>query len=193
MNDTAAAASIEAILVATRRVIAERGPDHVRMSAIATAAGVSRPTLYKWFPTKEQLLLAFRRYEEEQFDLRLREAIDAQRTPARKLDAALRLLVTYLDGRMGPDPIGVDPASAIHSLARGLERQRESLVRQLGDAFDAVPAVQRGHLAPAHAADLLLRVAYSHYLLPHPEPEVLLADLRALAGLPRRSMTRATG
>ncbi|MEY2592285.1 MAG: hypothetical protein QOJ67_4269, partial [Acidimicrobiaceae bacterium] len=90
--------SVEAILAATRRVIAERGPEKLRMSAIAAEAGVSRPTLYRWFPTKDALLAAFTAYEEQVFDARLREVIDAQRTPGRKLDAALRLLVTYLDG-----------------------------------------------------------------------------------------------
>jgi hypothetical protein len=36
-------------------------------------------------------------------------------------------------------------------------------------------------------------VAYSHYLVPNPETEVLLASMRAFAGLPRRSLTRAVG
>ena len=178
--------TVETILAATRQVIAERGPEKLRMSAIATAAGVSRPTLYRWFPSKELLLAALTDYEEQVFDARLREAIDAQRSPARKLDAALRLLVTYLDGLMGPDPIGADPGFALRSLGRSLGSQKASFVRLLGDAFDAVPAVRERRLGREHAAELFLRLAYSHYLVPHPQPEVLLADLRAFAGLPKR-------
>jgi len=187
------ATSVEAILAATRRVIAERGPEKLRMSAIAAAAGVSRPTLYKWYPTKHELLAAFTAYEEQRFDARLREAIDAQRTPGRKLDAALRLLVTYLDGLMGPDPIGADPTFALQSLARSLGPQTTSFVRLLGDAFDRVPAVRQRHLSREQAAELFLRLAYSHYLVPHPDPEVLLANLRSFAGLSRRAITRAAG
>ena len=185
--------SVDAILSATRRVIAERGPEKLRMSAIAAAAGVSRPTLYKWFPTKVSLLEAFAAYEEEVFSARLEASINAERSPGRKLDAALRLVVTYLDGLMGPDPVGVDPAFALQSLAVALEPQKVALVRLLGDAFDALPAVRKGQLAPAQAAELLLRIAYSHYLLPHADPEALLADLRTFAGLPRRSITSAAG
>jgi hypothetical protein len=40
---------------------------------------------------------------------------------------------------------------------------------------------------------MFLRLAYSHYLVPHPDPEVLLADVRSFAGLPRRSITSAAG
>jgi AcrR family transcriptional regulator len=185
--------SVDAILAATRRVIAEGGPEKLRMSAIAASAGVSRPTLYKWFPTKDDLLEALSQYEEEVFDARLRDAIEAQRTPARRLDAALRLLVTYLDGLMGPDPIGADPAFAIRSLAASLAPQTASFVRLLGDAFDTVPAVRQRLLTREQAAELFLRVAYSHYLVPHPDPEVLLANLRSFAGLSRRSVTKAAG
>lgn len=186
------ATSVEAILDATRRVIAERGPEKLRMSAIAAAAGVSRPTLYKWFPTKDELLEAVTAYEEQVFDVRLRDALDAQRTPSRKLDAALRLLVTYLDGLLGPDPIGADPAFALQSLARSLSPQTTSFVRLLGDALDTVPAVRRRQLSREQATELFLRLAYSHYLIPHPDPEVLLANLRSLAGLARGAATKAT-
>jgi hypothetical protein len=40
---------------------------------------------------------------------------------------------------------------------------------------------------------MFLRLAYSHYLVPHPDSEVLLANLRAFAGMSRRSLTRAAG
>jgi AcrR family transcriptional regulator len=183
--------SINSILEATRRVIAERGPEKFTMSAIATAAEVSRPTLYRWFPTKDALLAALTSYEEQLFDARLEAVIAAQRSPGRRLDAALRCLVTYLDGLMGPDPIGADPGFAIHSLAQSLQPQTASFVRLLGDAFETVPAVRLGHLTREQAAEMFLRVAYSHYLIPHPEPEVLLANLRSFAGMSRRSITRA--
>jgi TetR/AcrR family transcriptional regulator, repressor for uid operon len=185
--------SVEAILAAARRVIVERGPGKFTMSTVAAAAGVSRPTLYRWFRTKDELLEALTAYEEELFDARLQAVIEAQRSPGRRLDAALRCLVTYLDGLMGPDPIGADPGFAIQSLARSLAPQTASFVRLLGGAFDAVPAVRLGHLSREQAAELFLRLAYSHYLIPHPDPEVLLANLRSFAGLSSRSITSAAG
>ncbi|MDQ6698099.1 MAG: TetR/AcrR family transcriptional regulator [Actinomycetota bacterium] len=185
--------SVESILAATRRVIAERGPERFTMSAIAETAGVSRPTLYRWFPTKDELLEALTVYEEHHFNQRLRAVIEAQTSRGRRLDAALRCLVTYLDGLMGPDPIGADPAFAIQSLAASLAPQTASFVALVGDALDAVPGVRLGHLTREQAGELFLRLAYSHYLVPHPDPEMLLANIRSLAGLSRRSMTTAAG
>ena len=183
----------DSILAATREVIAERGPGKLTMSAIAEAAGVSRPTLYRWFPTKDELLAALTSYEEAVFDARLEAVIEAQSTPLRRVDAALRLLVTYLDDLMGPDPIGADPAFAIQSLANAIGPRTQSLVRLLGEGFDAVPAVAAGDLTREQAAEVFLRLVYSHYLVPHPEPEVLLANLRSFAGMSRRTITRAAG
>jgi AcrR family transcriptional regulator len=177
------ATSIEAILAATRQVVAERGPDRFTMSAIAKAAGVSRPTLYRWFPTKDSLLEEFSAYEQRVFAERLRAVVSNRRTPARRLDAALRFVVTYLDGLMGPDPIGADPAFAMQSLAAALAPQTDVFAAVLGDALDAVPAVQLGQLTRVEAADLFLRFAYSQFLFPHPDVEQLLANLRNLAGL----------
>jgi len=185
--------SVDAILAATRRVIAERGPEKFTMSAIAEAAGVSRPTLYRWFPTRGALLEALTAYEGQMFDTRLREVIAAQRSAGARLDSALRFVVTYLDGLMGPDPIGAEPAFALQSLAASLEPFTRTLVRLLGDGMQAVPAVRRGQLTAEQAAELFMRLAYSHYLVPHPDPEVLLAGMRSLAGLSRRPLARAAG
>jgi AcrR family transcriptional regulator len=171
------------ILAAAMRAIADRGPEQLTMSAVARSAGVSRPTLYRWFPTKADLLLAIGRYAEEQFDAGLQRLVEEHPDPSARLGAALRYLVSYLDEAVGPDPIGVDPAFALRSLAASLAPHVEALARLLGDALDEVPAVRSGALSREGAAELFLRLAYSHYLVPHADPDALLADLRALAGL----------
>ncbi len=190
---TAQTTSAELILAATRRAIAERGPGKLTLSEVAAAAGVSRPTLYRWFPTKDDLLAAVTDYERAQFHAGLLAEIDAHRTPARRLDAALRYLVTYMDESMGPDPIGVDPEFALRSLNDSLSVQVEILVRLLGSALDQVPAVRAGAMTRAQGAEMFLRMAYSHYLVPHADAEELLALVRTFAGLPRRSLSRAAG
>jgi hypothetical protein len=63
----------------------------------------------------------------------------------------------------------------------------------LGDSLDQVPAVRNQEMGRAQAAEMFLRVAYSHYLVPNPDTEGLLASMRTFAGLPRRALTRVVG
>jgi AcrR family transcriptional regulator len=190
---TARNTSAELILAATKRAIAAKGPGKLTLSEVAAAAGVSRPTLYRWFPTKDDLFTALTEYERMQFDEGLQDVIDAHRTPARRLDAALLYLLTYLDDSMGSDPIGVDPECALRSLNDSLSAQVATLVRLLGPALDEVPAVRSKGMTRTQSAEMFLRVAYSHYLVPHADTQELLVSMRVFAGLPRRALTRAVG
>jgi AcrR family transcriptional regulator len=47
----------EAILRAAGDLLLEQGPDAVSMDAVAARAGVSKATIYRWWPTKEALTL----------------------------------------------------------------------------------------------------------------------------------------
>src|SRR6476659_5750179 len=84
--------SSQLILDAARR-IAARGPVKLTLSAVAEEAGVSRPTLYRWYPTKTILPAALAGYEVELFDKALKETIEPHRPGEWRVDAALRYLV----------------------------------------------------------------------------------------------------
>ena len=99
----------------------------------------------------------------------------------------------YLDGSQHLDPIGADPEFVVLEFRRILATQVAALVEVLGDSLNQVPAVRAGALTRAQAAEMFLRLAYSHYLLPHPDPEALLANIRAFAGLRRSAVTKAVG
>jgi len=149
------------------------------MSAVAAEAHVSRPTLYRWFPTKALLLGAIAANETEQFDLGLQKLADSNPDPARRLDAALRYLVTYLEDSIGSDSIRVDPAFSLQSLGDSIEPHVASLARVLDNALDEIATVRDGVVTREQAAELLLRVAYSHYLVPSRNPDELIETLRA--------------
>ncbi len=183
----------DSIVQAARRTIAQGGPEKLTLSAVASAAGVSRPTLYRWFATKADLLQAITAYEQEQFDAGLAVVIEAHRSPRRRLEAALRYLVTYLDSGTSPNSISADPAFALQSLNESLQPYATILARVLGDALLEVPAVHAGALSKEQAAELFLRMAYSHFLLPHPDPEVFLANLCDFAQISRRAVRRIAG
>src|ERR1700753_4379734 len=56
------------ILAATAEVLGHNGKRKLSLSDVAVQAGVSRPTLYRWFASKEDLLSAFSKYERQTFE-----------------------------------------------------------------------------------------------------------------------------
>ncbi len=55
------------ILRATADVLGRSGQAKLSLSDVALQAGVSRPTLYRWFSSKDELLKAFGVFEREAF------------------------------------------------------------------------------------------------------------------------------
>lgn len=49
-------ASTEAILAATRRILSEEGYDALTIESVAREARASKPTIYKWWGTKQKLI-----------------------------------------------------------------------------------------------------------------------------------------
>src|SRR5215510_6965760 len=84
----------ERILAATLEVLGRAGPRRLSLSDVAAAAGVSRPTLYRWFPSKEALLEAFGAYEQAKFDAGI-AAVIAGLAKTDRLEAVLRFIVDF--------------------------------------------------------------------------------------------------
>ena len=82
------------ILRTTFKVLCRHGYGKLNLSDVAAQAGISRPTLYKFFSSKGDLLSAF-----SVFELRLlREELDRAiggRTGRRRVDALLHFLVDF--------------------------------------------------------------------------------------------------
>jgi AcrR family transcriptional regulator len=78
------------ILVATSEVLKRNGRTKLSLSEVALQAGVSRPTLYRWFASTEELLDAFGRFEQHEFEpevtiAQLSEVIPVMRTRLQRL------------------------------------------------------------------------------------------------------------
>ena len=57
----------ERILSAALRLLARRGVRRLGMQEVSEAAGVSRGTLYRYFPSKDHLLAAVAGFDEHRF------------------------------------------------------------------------------------------------------------------------------
>ena len=165
------------ILAATLVVLGVSGPHKLSLSDVAQTAGVSRPTLYRWFPSKQALLDAFADDEQARFDAGLAEAI-AGLEGAERLDAVLRFVVEFQQS---------------YSLRRMVDVEPDHVLEQIRRALPTVRRRLRPHFTGPDAdvvASIVTRIVLSHALVPDDDPEQFLTELRTAAGLPTRPTSR---
>jgi AcrR family transcriptional regulator len=158
------------LLAATTEVLARSGQTKLSLSEVAIQAGVSRPTLYRWFASKEELLEAFGLYEREMFDSGISKATAGLRGNE-KLDAALQFIVSYQQSYSGVRLIDIEPEVVISQLALVIPVMRTRLERLLAGTNRRVKAAT------------VIRVAVSHYIVRSDDGNQFLAQLRHAAGI----------
>jgi AcrR family transcriptional regulator len=158
------------ILKATAEVLARNGQTKLSLSEVALQAGVSRPTLYRWFASKEELLRAFSVYERHMFDSGISRATAGLRG-ADKLDAALQFIVSYQQSYSGVRVIDIEPEVVIAQLGTILPTMRARLERLLTGPNASVKAATA------------IRVAVSHYVVRSDDADQFLSQLRHAVGI----------
>lgn len=158
------------ILAATAEVLGRSGQTKLSLSEVALQAGVSRPTLYRWFASKEELLAAFGVYEREMFDTGISTATAGLRG-AEKLDAALRFIVEYQQSYSGVRVVDIEPEVVIAQLTHVIPVMRARLLKLLSGANAQVKA------------STAIRVAISHYIVRSDDEGDFLAQLRHAVGI----------
>ncbi|MDT7794603.1 MAG: hypothetical protein QOD59_4044 [Mycobacterium sp.] len=161
-------ASRQRILAATAEVLGRNGMTKLSLSEVALQAGVSRPTLYRYFADKRELLDAFVVWERQYYECAVADAT-ADLPPCERLDAALRVIVEYQQSYPGLRMIDIEPAQVIRRLSRVIPLMRERLER-LASGPD-----------PALAVSTAVRVAISHYLVRSDDDDDFLDQLRHAA------------
>lgn len=158
------------ILAATAEVLGRNGLTKLNLSDVAVQAEVSRPTLYRWFASKEQLIEAFGVHERQMFETGISRATAGLRG-CDKLDAALRFIVEYQHSHPGVRMVDVEPEVTIAQLSEVIPVMRSRLERLLTGPSAEVKA------------STAIRVAVSHYLVRSDDDDQFLAQLRHAVGL----------
>ena len=158
------------LLEATAEVLARSGARKLSLSDVATTAGVSRPTLYRWFPSKEALLEAFGVYEQQKYDAGIAKAVVGLDGDAR-LDAILRFIVEFQHTYSLRRIVDVEPEHVVHQMTRVMPIMRDRLLPHFSGPDGRV------------VATVVTRIALSHALIPDDDPDLFYAELRHAAGL----------
>jgi TetR/AcrR family transcriptional regulator, repressor for uid operon len=162
----------ERILQATFKVLSRHGYGKLNLSDVAVQAGISRPTLYKSFKSKDDLLSAFSEFELQLVRQDLDRAIEG-RTGRKRVDALLQFLVDFYTSYQMRGLIEIEPSLVLAQMA-------SSLPVLVG----LVEPVLAGQVSdPQAVAQALVRLSVSHYLIPGYDDDRLLDQLRAAAGV----------
>ncbi len=171
------------ILDAASRLLFRTGARKMSLSDVATLAGVSRPTIYRYFASKEELIDALGKRERRRFNAEMDNAISGVVGVAR-LEAAVDVVATFVEHQPPGRLLDLEPGFAHEQMAQALPMLTEGLIMVLQrcareDAF--VTAVD-----PPDVAGAIARTALSHYIFPETDRAVARRQIRAAAGLAGR-------
>jgi len=154
------AARYEAILAAARALASESGLAAVQIVPVAERAGIAAGTVYRYFPSKDDLVAALVAASADRAVAAIRKAVGAAPGPLSGLAAAIMTFATGLarTRRLAWAILAEAPDS------RSAEAARVAFRRRLAGEFEALirAAVMAGHLPeqdPAAAAAALIGAA----------------------------------
>jgi AcrR family transcriptional regulator len=178
------------------RALARQGPKKLAMSDIATEAGVSGGTLYRYFRNKEELLESLG----DHFVMRLRGILQSEITehpdPADRLRVVLDVMLRYWQENPATVQLGqLEPGFVIDYIKHVTPQLSDVLREELEPALADSPAIRLGLATHEEIVDLVVRMAFSHYFMPakdYRELRDLLVALGGAAGLePKKARSRA--
>jgi AcrR family transcriptional regulator len=154
---------LEAALLAMGRV----GVRRLTMNDVSQRAGLSRGTVYRYFPSKDDLLAVVAEYEQDRFAEGLRAALAGVPEDELRLERVAEYLITYL--RRHPAltlMIDTEPAFVLGFWGRQLPVFRQISEDLLAPIMRQTRPVREGWVTVAELSELLLRVVLSVFLLP---------------------------
>ncbi len=172
------------ILDAAQRLVFRTGARKMSLSDVATLARVSRPTIYRYFVSKEELIDALGKRERRRFGAAMDKATSGVVGIAR-LEAAVDVVATFVEDQPPGRLLDLEPGFAHEQMAQALPMLTEVLMvilRRWAREDASAPPVNPGDLAGAIA-----RTALSHYIFPDTDRTAARRQIRAAAGLSSRA------
>lgn len=150
---------VDTILAAARRCYLERGISATGMREVADCAGLARSTVYRYFPGRDDLLVATIKGEMEQLNTRLRKRLAKYPHPADQVVEGLIVAIKEVPRR---PLLRAVFASETDSRARRVIWNSDVIIRFGEELMDHVisPAREAGLLQEAVRAEILIEWVY---------------------------------
>lgn len=169
------------ILDAAQRLVFRTGARKLSLSDVATLAGVSRPTIYRYFASKEELIDALGKRERRRFAAAMDDAMSGVVGVAR-LEAAVDVVASFVEAQPPGRLLDLEPTFAHDQMAQALPMLAEGLVAVLRRC--AREGAFATSVDPRALAGAIARTALSHYIFPDPDRATARREIRTAAGLP---------
>ncbi len=173
----------ERILVAALALIGRRGVRRLGMLEIAETAGISRGTLYRYFPSKDHVIVAAADYDERRFSDGLDVVLAAAATAEARISGFMVYAFDFIRSHPARPLFESEPGFVMSFLLDHLPSLRDELVQRLGDALDAVPAVASGELEREQLVDVIVRLFASSWIIPETDDSSLVHALNRILQL----------
>jgi AcrR family transcriptional regulator len=185
------------ILDGAMLAIARHGLAKLGMSDVSLQAGVSRGTLYRYFPSREELLQDLAVFERERFQRRVSEALATAPPGTSRLEVALRHVAGYVREHPAIQRvIETEPAFVLGYLRQQFPLLRATTGQFLVPLLAETQPVRDGVATTEQLVDWMTRVMISAVLFPDPDPDGMARGLTAVYRLlappppPRRATPR---
>jgi AcrR family transcriptional regulator len=170
----------ERILVAALGLIGRRGVRRLGMQEIAESAGISRGTLYRYFPSKDHVLTAAAAFDERRFSDGVDKVLASARTPESRIGDFMAYAFDFIRSHPARSLFESEPGFVMSFLLDHLPALHTELVERLGDALDTVPAVARGELDREQLADVIVRLFASSWIIPESDDASLVQSVNRI-------------
>ena len=167
----------ERILTAALGLIGRRGVRRLAMQEISEAAGVSRGTLYRYFPSKDDVLAAAADFDEQRFRVGLDDVLATAAEPQERIAAFMSYAFAFIRSHSARSLFESEPGYVLGYLLDHLPSLRGELLVRLGDDLGAVPAVAAGDLSREQLADVIVRLFASSWIIPEADEASLVQSV----------------
>jgi AcrR family transcriptional regulator len=171
----------ERILAGAAAAVARHGLRKVDMRDVSAASGVSRPTVYRYFASRDALLAQLAHFESVRFQQRMLEAVaQVPSGPERVL-----LVLQHATEHVREHPalqriLETDPGVVLQGLRRELPKVKGELAKVLAAPLADTELVRRRVVTTDQLIDWLVRLMVSAFLLPEPPPSQMAEGLTAV-------------
>jgi AcrR family transcriptional regulator len=169
------------ILDGAAEAVARHGLAKLDMGDVSHTSGVSRGTLYRYFPSRDALLTQLADREGLQFRERMLAAIAAAPAGPERILVALEHATRHVkEHPVLQRLLETDPAFLLRALQREFPAIRAELASVLAPMFGQLPLVRERVVTAEQLVDWTVRLMISAYLVPEQRSEDMAHGLSAV-------------